>query len=182
MIVGRFDYVKSGLYDGIAYFRWCCKRRVGAYIVVIGCKYSFLIDHPDVGIFDGICDVGIDFVIIPGSVFGNACINKTLVIKIIANCNDRCCCYIAGSSFCLLFFFCCDSLFLGIYSWFSDQTVIQLVKQNDQNGQDSNRSQKTCPGIAALTEVQRNVFFKISLNSFPVFTRLPEILKPLRKI
>ena len=80
VVVGGFYYVESGFYDGVSYFGRGCEGGVGAYAVVVGCEDGFLVDHFDVCVFDGVLDVGVDFVVVPVAVRGCACVYEALVV------------------------------------------------------------------------------------------------------
>ena len=95
---------------------------------MVCCEYGFLVDHPDVCILDGVCDVGVDLIVIPVAVLRCSCINQALMIKVVTHCNNRCSCDIVGSGSCFRLFFSCSCFFLGIYGWFADQPVVQLVE------------------------------------------------------
>ena len=53
-------------------------------------------------------------------------------------------------------------LWLGIYGWLADEAVVQLIEEEDQDGQDNDGCQETYAGIAAFTEVQGNVVLGIA--------------------
>ena len=105
MIVGGFHYVESGFYDGVSYFGRGCEGGVGAYAVMVGCEDGFLVDHFDVCVFDGVLDVGVDFVVVPVTVRGCACVYEALVVEVVAYCDDRGCGGFTGGSGGFLFFF-----------------------------------------------------------------------------
>ena len=43
--------------------------------------------------------------------------------------------------------------FAGIYGWFTDEAVVQLVEEEDQNSQDNDGGYEAQAGVAALAEV-----------------------------
>ena len=55
---------------------------------MVGCEDGFLIDHFDVYVLDGVLDVGVDLVVVPVAVRGCACVDETLVIEVVAYCDD----------------------------------------------------------------------------------------------
>ncbi len=42
---------------------------------------------------------------------------------------------------------------MGIYGWFTDEAVVQLVEEEDQNSQDNDGGYEAQAGVAALAEV-----------------------------
>ena len=131
---------------------------------MVGCEDGFLIDHFDVCVLDGVLDVGVDLVVVPVAVRGCACVDETLVIEVVAYCDDG-----GGGSFgsgvgCFLigFGFGCRGFFLCVYGWFADEAVVQLIEEEDQDRKDDDGCHKTYAGIAAFAEVQGNVVLGVA--------------------
>ena len=97
---------------------------------MVGCEDGFLIDHFDVCVLDGVLDVGVDLVVVPVAVRGCACVDETLVIEVVAYCDDGGSGSFGSGVGCFLIGlgFDCRGFFLGVYGWFADEAVVQLIE------------------------------------------------------
>ena len=179
MICGGFHYVKACLYNSVSHFCRRCKRRIGAYGIVICCKNGFLVDHGNVRALDFVQDILINVVIVPlaGIVFSG--VNKALMIKIVSYCNDGGCCdnWRSGCLFRFFFFkFCFSFRFDCRFLYY---LIVQLVEKQAKNRKYGDGADETDLGVHSLLKIKGYIFISFHGNVLCIFNDLSGIFVPV---
>ena len=158
VIGSRFDYIKTCIDKGIAYFCWSGKRWIGAYCIMVCGEYGFLVNHGYVSSLDLIFYFFVDFVVIPVAGIVAACINEASMVEVVPYSDYACCgnfwCFGSFFSFSFLLFF----GFFCIVGRLLDEGVVQLVECQHQKYQNDYRADETNSGIGLFFQIQRYIF------------------------